>query len=135
MKTSSKFNIPNYEHLAGEIKEFIRQFAESLRRNHDDIFYDLSPKAIQLPVNVASPSVKNGHGKLFYTANTGGTAYTDFTDAEDGMKIVILCTDAFTSATDGGNFKLSANWTPNADDTIQLIFKSGVWYEVSRSTN
>ena len=135
MKTSSKFNIPNYEYLPNPIKDFVRQFTESLRRNHDDLHYDITPRAIQLPVNATAPSVKNGHGKLFYTANSGATAYTDFEDAEEGQEITILCLDANTSITDGGNFKLSANWTPNTDDVLKLIFKSGIWYEISRSTN
>lgn len=134
MRTSSKFNIPQYEHLEAKVKEFVRQFTESLKRNHDDIYQDLKPDSIKLTVNSTTPSVKNGHLKCYYTANTAPTAITDFTDADEGQVIFVIG-DANTSIADSGNFKLSAAWAPDADDTITLVYKSGIFYELSRSAN
>lgn len=135
MNSSSKFDIPNIEKLPKDIKEPIRQLCEGLRRNHDGVYADIAAAVTQLPVNAVAPSVKNGHKKLFYTANTSATVYTDFLGAEEGQEIDILCLDTNTSISDGGNFKLSSNWTPNADDMITIRFKSGIWYEKSRSAN
>lgn len=135
MKTSSKFIIPPFEHLEEGERNFIRQLCEQLRRNHEDFYQDVKAGAIAITDGDATPSVKNGHMKLYYTANTGATTITDFDDALEGQLIFVLITDALTNIADGGNFALSVAFNPNADDTITLIHKGGTWYELSRSAN
>lgn len=134
MKTSSKFNIPDYVGLPQIVREWVQKFAESMRRNHDNIYYDIKAKTITLPDQDASPSVKDGHLKIFLCNNSGATTYTDFDDAEEGQEITLICVQN-AAITDGGNFKLSANWAPNADDVLRIVHISGVWYEIARSAN
>ena len=135
MKTSSKFIIPPYGEISDDlVKGFIRQFAEAQRRNHENIHYDIKPKSVAFADGDTTPSVKNGHLVLFSTANTGGTTITDFDEADEGQ-IIFVKGDANTTIADAGNFKLSAAWNPDADDTITLGHISGVWYEYSRSAN
>lgn len=49
-----------------------------------------------------------------------------------GNAIEILDDQAIPTA---GNIKLSANWTPDAFDTLNLFWTGNHWLEVSRSTN
>jgi hypothetical protein len=135
MKLTSKFIIPPYLNLPFKVEDFLRQLCESLRRNHEDLYYDLRPGSIAIQDQDATPSVKNGHLKLFYTANTGATTITDFDEAMEGQIITVLITDAVTNIADAGNFQLSAAFNPNANDTITLFYKSGIWYEITRSAN
>jgi len=135
MRTSSKFIVPPFENLPGDVRNFVRQLCENLRRNHEDFYQDVKPNMIAIGDKDVTPSVKNGHLKTYYTANTGATTITDFDDASEGQVIFVLITDAVTDIANAGNFKLSAAFNPNADDTITLVYKSGIWYELSRSAN
>ncbi|TSA53232.1 MAG: right-handed parallel beta-helix repeat-containing protein [Actinobacteria bacterium] len=80
-----------------------------------------------------TPSVSGR--KFFRTNNTAPTTITMFDDGTPGQEITIYFADANTTITDGGNLKLSAAFTSTADDTMQLVFTAGVWYELSRSVN
>jgi len=80
-----------------------------------------------------TPSVL-GHN-LIYCANTGATTITNFDDGVLGQHITILFVDSNTTISDGGNFKLSANFSSTADDVLVLFFDGVTWYEVSRSVN
>ena len=71
-------------------------------------------------------------------ANSGGTAITQLDGAIAGQVVTIIITSGTNSSTiaDSGNFKLSAAFNPNADDTITLYTSDGTtWYELSRSAN
>lgn len=83
-----------------------------------------------------TPSVAEGN--VFVTANTGATAITDFTDGLNGQKITIFVGDANTDFIDGATLVLQggASWTTAAEgDVIEFLYRSGVWYEISRSDN
>tara|TARA_Y100001938_G_C7909732_1_gene338990 strand:- start:281 stop:700 length:420 start_codon:yes stop_codon:yes gene_type:complete len=84
-----------------------------------------------------TPSVANIN-VLKIGANSGGTAITQLDGAIAGQLVTIIITSATNSSTiaDSGNFKLSAAFNPNADDTITLYTSDGTtWYELSRSAN
>lgn len=117
------------------MKNFIRQFAEVLSRNHADLYGDLNPKVSTFADGDTTPSVKDGHLKVFKTANTGATAITDFDEAQEGQEITVIFTDALTTIADSGNFRLSIAFTSTADDVMKLVHAGGIWYEVSRSVN
>lgn len=134
MKTARVLIVPRYEDLPPEFQYYFRQFAEILKRNHAALFDDIRPNIKGFADGDLTPSVKNGNGKLFYFQNTSSKTITDFDDAEDGQ-IIYIIGDANTTINDGTNFKLSANWTPNADDTLTLGFKGNVWNEFGRSAN
>ena len=131
MNTSPNFIVPDMSRLSKENSSFAKDLSGILRKNLESLFFDIKPGMHKFPVNATAPSVKNGHGKIFYTANTAGTVYTDFIDAEEGQKITIIVLDGNSSAVDGGNFSLSTAWNPASGDTLDLIFKGGVWYEGS----
>lgn len=55
-----------------------------------------------------------------------------------GQTVTIIggSNDNSSTITDGGNFKLSGNWTANLDDVLTLFVKAGNYYiEESRSDN
>lgn len=82
--------------------------------------------------NTGTPSVD---GKSFWT--TGGTtAITAFADGAIGQIIIILALHNIT-ITDGATIVLSgsANYAMNSGDTLMLINKANVWYEIGRSDN
>ena len=84
-----------------------------------------------------TPSVANIN-VLKIGANTGGTAITQLDEAIAGQVVTIIITSATNSSTiaDSGNFKLSAAFNPNADDTLTLYTSDGTtWHELSRSAN
>src|SRR3990167_284324 len=107
-----------------EVRRVLEQIFMLLETNHQNYYDDLTLGVTILPVNDTTPSVRDK--KLFITANTQATAITDFDDAQNGQIISIICNDANTSIADSGNFKLSAAWAPNADDTITLVHNEGV---------
>jgi hypothetical protein len=64
------------------------------------------------------------------------TPVTSFTGGVDGQRVTLVATNANVTLADGAaSTKLSANWTPDADDTLTLINGSGSWHEVARSAN
>jgi len=84
-----------------------------------------------------TPSVANIN-VLKIGANTGGTAITQLDGAIAGQVVTIIITSGTNSSTiaDSGNFKLSAAFNPNVDDTLTLYTSDGTtWYELSRSAN
>lgn len=79
-----------------------------------------------------------GATHLLIPANTGATAITQLDNAVSGQQVTLVATSATnpSTITDGGNFALSANWTPDVDDTITLFTANGTaWREISRSAN
>ncbi len=83
-----------------------------------------------------TPSVK--HLKtLTLPANTGATAITQLDDGRDGQKVTLFMSSSTNSSTitDGGNFALNGNWTPNTGDTITLVNAGNAWREIARSPN
>lgn len=84
-----------------------------------------------------TPTV-GGVRTLLIGANTAPTAITQLDDGVAGQTVTIVATNATnpSTITDGGNFALSANWTPDIDDTITLFTVNGTaWREISRSAN
>jgi hypothetical protein len=63
------------------------------------------------------------------------SAITDLTAGVDGQRVTLRATNGNPSITDGGNFFLNGNWTPDANDTLTVIQDGGDWYEVARSAN
>ena len=85
----------------------------------------------------ATPDVSAG--EIFLTvANDAACAITDLDLPTVGQIVTIICgssTNACT-ITDGGNFALSAAWTPDVDDVITLFVQEDNDYiEISRSAN
>jgi hypothetical protein len=75
---------------------------------------------------------------MYLGDNAGATAITQLDSGKPGQEITLICTATTNTPTiaDGGNFALSANWTPDAGDAITLTTANGTaWYEVSRSAN
>jgi len=79
-------------------------------------------------------------GNLFVSQdNTGATAITDLDNPVAGQTVTICVGGTPTNAptiADGGNFNLSANWTPGLDDCITLLVQADNDYiELSRVDN
>ena len=71
-------------------------------------------------------------------ANTNPTEITDLDNPIVGQIVTIIVGNAGNppTITDGGNFALSAGWTPNLDDVIVLFVQADNDYiEISRSAN
>ena len=84
-----------------------------------------------------TPSVANIN-VLRIPPNTGTTSITQLDDAIAGQVVTIIITSGTNPSriTDGGNFKLSATFAPNIDDTLTLYTSNGTtWHELSRSAN
>jgi len=94
-------------------------------------------KWVGLAVNDATPDVSGG--EIFYTQNTAATDITDFDGGVEGKRILILVMDANTDFFNSDTvLRLlgGTDWdTPNIYDTIEFIFRAGVWYEVHRQVN
>ncbi len=85
----------------------------------------------------ATPSVANIN-VLRIPPNTGTTTITQLDDAIPTQVVTIIITSGTNPSriTDGGNFKLSATFAPNIDDTLTLYTSNGTtWHELSRSAN
>jgi|GEM_PF-5572016 len=83
-----------------------------------------------------TPSVSSG--SIFYTGNnTGSTTITQLEDGKTGQRITLIGNASGTAAVinNGGNFKLTANWTANPYDTLELIYDGTYWIEITRSNN
>ena len=69
-------------------------------------------------------------------SNSSATSITNFTGAVDGQIITLQFSDSNTTITRNNAYlSLGLNFTSTANDTITLIYLSGLWYEVSRSVN
>ena len=87
------------------------------------------------PPDTPSPNVSNGN--LFKVPNTWtpGNNITSFTGGANARRIVIVGGDSDCVVVDGGNLKLSGNWTAASADTLELLCDGTYWYEISRSDN
>lgn len=73
-------------------------------------------------------------GNVFHV--TGTTNFTNFTTTNFVTgACATLIFDGILTMTDGGNMKLSANFTTSPDDTLTVCFDGSNWYEVARSVN
>jgi len=74
---------------------------------------------------------------LALSDNTGATAITQLDNGEVGQVITLLCVTNTNPPTivDGGNFQLSAGWSPGSGDSLTLVNYNSTWYEISRSAN
>jgi hypothetical protein len=84
-----------------------------------------------------TPSVA-GARYLATPANTVPTELTQLDGASAYQIVTIIVTSATNppTITDGGNFSLSASWSPGIGDTITLMTTdSSAWFEISRSDN
>ena len=119
-------------------RDVFHSILSAIEEGHKYYADDLTKRVITIDDGDVTPDVKGaGDVGVFQTANTGGTVITDFDNAFDGQIIILIIKDGNTSIADAGNFKLSAAFAPNADDTITLAYSAtdAVWYEVSRSAN
>jgi hypothetical protein len=67
--------------------------------------------------------------------NSSAQAITNLEGGVAGQIVALTTGNTNTTIADGGNFLLSANWTPNANDTLTLVYAGGPWYELARSAN
>lgn len=92
---------------------------------------------VTLTKDDATPDVSAG--EIFVTvANDAPCAITDLDLPSVGKIVTIICGSATNACTitDGGNFALSANWTPDINDVITLFVRTDNDYvEISRSAN
>lgn len=76
-----------------------------------------------------TPSVIGG--KVFRTANTSGTAITDFDNVStDGYEITVFFGDAYTSITHGSGIDMPGENSRDfiSGDIFKFIMRSGTWY-------
>jgi hypothetical protein len=52
----------------------------------------------------------------------------------NGKKVTLISAST-AQITDGSNLKISGDYTPDANDTLTLVFRNEAWFEVSRSAN
>ena len=85
--------------------------------------------------NSATPSVTRAG--LYLASNSSATSITNFTNGADGQVLMINATNGNTTLVNGATLKLAgaANKTMATRDVIQLVKQSGVWYQMSYSTN
>lgn len=77
-----------------------------------------------------TPSVKAGD--KFRTNNSVAKTITQFDDGENGQEIKIIAGDGNTTINNGGNFKLSANWTPAQYEALHLLYDGTYFIEIGR---
>jgi len=81
-----------------------------------------------------TPSVSNV--SFMIISNSSSTTISNFTNAVDGQILTLLFTDSNTTINRVNAYLLNgANYTSGPNDTIKLIYSSGLWYEISRSSN
>jgi hypothetical protein len=91
-------------------------------------------RAVTNTSNSATPSVANA-SLLFLDYAGVAVTITSLTDGVEGQCVVIVSADGVPDIFDGGSFRLAAGWSPDADDTLTVCLRGGVWYETSRSPN
>lgn len=74
---------------------------------------------------------------LYVAANTSATSITNFTNGVDGQILMINADNGNTTLVNGSTLRLAGgvNKTMATRDMIQLVHRSGVWYQMSYSTN
>lgn len=81
---------------------------------------------------VASAAALTLPGGADFFNVTGTTTITSIATSWDGRVVTLKFAGALT-VTDGSNLKLAGSYTTVADDTLTLVHRSGVWYEVGRN--
>ena len=84
-----------------------------------------------------SPTVL-GVNILYLPANTAATVITQLDGGVSNQVVTLICTSSTNSSTitNGGNFLLSASWSPQVNDTLLLTTANGTtWRELARSNN
>jgi hypothetical protein len=81
---------------------------------------------------VSTPSVTNL--TVLALPNSGTITVTDLTGGVNGQCVALINTGTAGNVTinNGGNFKLSSNWTAAGDDTLTVCRANNLWYETSR---
>lgn len=83
-----------------------------------------------------SPTPSVAHADVVSLHYSSPTAITDLTGAHDGQIVTVMTTSNLVSIeSDLANFRIAGDWTPNDWDTITLAYTSGIWNEVTRSSN
>ena len=91
---------------------------------------------LKLTKDDVTPSVKF-HSSLLSVANSEAKALTNLDDGTTGQEVRLKAgsTENGISIANGGNFVLSANWSPEKDDEIVLKKRAdGKWVEMQRIT-
>jgi hypothetical protein len=93
---------------------------------------------VTLGAGDTSPDVSGGN-VIITAANGGGTAITVLDNEMVGAFYTIICgnTTNATTISDGGNFTLTGNWTPNTvgDNITVYCAAADTYYEVARADN
>jgi hypothetical protein len=102
-----------------------------------------APDTGSATLNSAGPTLTVGRATYirvtFGAGSSGNVTLSDGT--HHGQRLTLFCVSYAGSATlpdaTAQNVKLSAAWTPTADDTLSLVWDAtdGNWIETSRSTN
>jgi len=103
--------------------------------------YSLSSAELQsfgsniLTDNSTTPSVVRAG--IYLASNTSATSITNFADGVEGQVLMINATNGNTTLVNGASLRLASatNKTMATRDVIQLVKQSGVWYQMSYSTN
>jgi len=85
---------------------------------------DTTPSVIAGNIFKLAPSVASP--PITVTALDGGVA---------GQTVTLIAQNSDTDLNDASTLKLSAAWTPDADDTLTLVSDGMIWFETSRSAN
>jgi hypothetical protein len=81
----------------------------------------------------ATPSVADiSHLRFAYGANT---AVTGLTGGDEGQIVALTTLNANVDIAPSSTLQLSANWTPDADDSLLLVRFTSQWIELARSAN
>ncbi len=75
--------------------------------------------------------------EVFTITNSGGITITNFSGGVHKQVLTLFFTDSNTTVQDNADVVLAggADFTSSADDTMQLIFITDTWYELTRSVN
>jgi hypothetical protein len=92
---------------------------------------------VSLDATAADTTPSAGEISFYVLTNGGAVTITDFDNEVDGQIMYLLFTDANTTIDHNANVKLAGglDFVGSANDTLTLISRAGVWYEVARSVN
>jgi len=84
----------------------------------------------------ATSSRVNTAGKTYIKVDLTGTfTLSDGTLVGQVIILQVVSTGTTADLNEGGNCKITGNWSGSTDDIIQLIWDGSAWVEVSRSNN
>ena len=91
----------------------------------------------QISTATATPSVCCSVSSMVSLNFPTATAVTGLSGGVPGQIVTLNALNTNVTIADGGNFFLSANWTPNNSDTLTLIASGSgsTWNEIARSAN